>query len=188
MAQGICDLGESRPQQLVERAAVLGPSVRWHLIGALQRNKVRKILPVAAYVHSVDTLPLLARIGDVAVGLGLHPHILLEVNISGESSKHGFRREDLVANWTTVFAVSNVEIIGLMTMAPLSDHPEAARRVFASLSQLRDELKIKLPQIALPELSMGMSGDFEVAIEEGATMIRVGTSLFEGLTMEHPDD
>ncbi|HUE13202.1 MAG TPA: YggS family pyridoxal phosphate-dependent enzyme [Planctomycetaceae bacterium] len=181
LAIGIRDLAESRPQQLGERALLLDKSVCWHLVGHLQRNKVRKVLPAASWIHSVDTLPLLRRIDDVAGELGLRPRLLLEVNVSGETGKNGFRPNELVAAWPAVAAVSNVDIAGLMTMAPWTESPEAARPVFSGLRALRDQLTASSSTVELPELSMGMSGDFEVAIEEGATLVRIGTSLFEGL-------
>ncbi len=181
LALGVRDLGESRPQQLCERALLVDKPVAWHLIGHLQRNKVRKVLPVAGWIHSVDALSLLQRIDEIAGELGVRPRLLLEVNVSGETAKHGFEPEELAAAWPALSAVSHVEIAGLMTMAPWSESPEAARPVFAGLRLLRDRLRGSRPSIALPELSMGMSGDFEVAVEEGATLVRVGTSLFEGL-------
>ncbi len=181
VALGVGDLAESRPQQLCERAALVDPAVRWHLIGQLQRNKVRKVLPVAAWIHSVDSLPLLRRIDEIAGELGVRPRLLLEVNVSGEAAKSGFPPGQLCEAWPVVAAVKNVEVAGLMTMAPLFDSPAAARPVFAGLRLLRDQLKNLDQALQLPELSMGMSGDFEVAVEEGATMVRVGSSLFEGL-------
>jgi pyridoxal phosphate enzyme (YggS family) len=181
VALGARDLAESRPQKLCERAARVDPSVRWHLIGQLQRNKIRKVLPVATWIHSVDSTPLLRRIDEIAGELGVRPRLLLEVNVSGEAAKSGFQPSELSEAWPVVAAVKNVEVVGLMTMAPLFDSPAAARPVFAELRLLRDHLKNLDPAIQLPELSMGMSGDFEVAVEEGATMVRVGSSLFEGL-------
>jgi pyridoxal phosphate enzyme (YggS family) len=195
VAAGVLDLGESRPQQLLERAERIRASqetqlvakgerqpVRWHLIGHLQRNKVRKILPVARCLHSIDSLSLATRIDGLAAELGLRPRILLEVNASGEASKDGFAPDQLSAAWTALCTLSHVEIVGLMTMAPFSEDPENSRMTFRRLRELRDPLAAAPGTPALPELSMGMSGDFEVAIEEGATMIRVGTSLFDGLT------
>jgi pyridoxal phosphate enzyme (YggS family) len=195
VAAGVFDLGESRPQQLLERAeelrrlrdvrradgAVERP-LRWHLIGHLQRNKVRKILPVACCLHSIDSLSLAARIDGLSAELGLRPRILLEVNASGEASKDGFTPERLSADWALLRGLAHVEIAGLMTMAPFSDEPEDSRLTFRRLRELRDQLAALPGAPALGELSMGMSGDFEVAIEEGATMIRVGTNLFDGLS------
>jgi pyridoxal phosphate enzyme (YggS family) len=181
LALGVRDLGESRPQQLCERVLLIDKPVDWHLIGHLQRNKVRKVLGVAGWIHSVDTLPLLQRIDEIAGELGVRPRLLLEVNVSGEAAKHGFEPEELAATSPALSAVSHVEIAGLMTMAPWTESSEAARPVFAGLRALRDRLREIRSSFALPELSMGMSGDYEVAIEEGATLVRVGSSLFEGL-------
>lgn len=179
---GVCDLGESRPQQLVERVEQLPSDIRWHLIGHLQRNKVKQALPRAALIHSVDSLRLLQRISEVAAEQSLRPRVLLEVNVSGEAAKDGLPIAELTSQWDALQAVPNVDITGLMTMAPLTDDPEAARPVFASLRQLRDTLAARAaPHVQLTELSMGMSGDFSVAIEEGATLVRIGSRLFEGL-------
>jgi PLP dependent protein len=188
IALGVRDLGESRPQQLIERAAevsqlqVVGAPISWHLIGHLQRNKVRKILPVAAHLHSVDSLSLTTRIDRLGIELGLQPQVLLEVNVSGEASKDGFTPSLLAAEWPLFRKLHKVEIAGLMTMAPFSDNPEDARPTFRRLRELRDQLAPASESQPFRELSMGMSGDFEVAIEEGATLVRVGTSLFEGLS------
>ena len=196
---GGIDLAESRPQQFVERATELAargarfqhasaghvenvPHVRWHFIGHLQRNKVKPVLPLTTLIHSVDSQRLLERISEVAVELSHRPRVLLEVNVSGEASKDGLTIADLTSQWDTLQAVPNVDVVGLMTMAPLADDPEAARPVFRELRQLRDQLAARAaPHVRLTELSMGMSGDFAVAIEEGATLVRIGSRLFEGL-------
>jgi PLP dependent protein len=181
---GVGALGESRPQQLVDRAERIATPVQWHLIGHLQRNKARKVLPVAAWLHSIDSLQLAIRIDALAAELSLRPGLLLEVNVSGEASKDGFSSEQLKADWPEVCRLSHVEIRGLMTMAPLFEDPEQARPTFRRLRELRDRLAGLPGSPKLDQLSMGMSGDFEAAIEEGATMIRVGTSLFEGLAAQ----
>jgi pyridoxal phosphate enzyme (YggS family) len=178
-------LAESRPQQLVHRAAQLSAEaphlpVQWHLIGPLQRNKVRPVLPLARLIHSIDSVRLLERVGLIAGELQLRPRVLLEVNVSGEATKHGFAPEQLWAEWGAITSVPHVEVAGLMTMAPESDDREAARPVFRGLHELRDRLRERGPW-ELSELSMGMSGDFETAVEEGATLVRVGSRLFEGL-------
>jgi PLP dependent protein len=178
---GVRDLGESRPQKLCERAELLDQAVEWHLIGHLQRNKIRKVLPATSWIHSVDSLSLLRRLDVVAGELGLRRKVLLEVNVSGEKAKGGFEPSELLDVGPAVFAASHVEIAGLMTMAPWTDSPEAARPVFSGLRAIRDQLRQISSAAVLPELSMGMSGDFEVAVEEGATLVRVCTSLFEGL-------
>jgi len=178
LALGHRDLGENRPQQLLERASLLdGFAPTWHLIGPLQRNKARKVLPVAALTHSVDGPRLLEAVDRLAGELSLRPRVLLEVNVSGEETKHGLSPEELREAWLRVASCRHVEVTGLMTMAPYAEDPELARPVFRALRHLRDELAAEGP-LALPELSMGMSGDFEVAIEEGATIVRVGSSLF----------
>jgi len=178
---GIRMLGENRPQQLVERAAAL-PDVEWHLVGPLQRNKVRSVLPHTALIHSVDSLRLLQRISDVSAELGQRTRVLLQVNVSGEASKQGLAPDELLQSWPEFERVPHVEIAGLMTMAPLEDDPELARPSFRGLRQLCDELQRLPAKPALPILSMGMSGDMEVAIEEGATHVRVGSALFEGIS------
>ena len=178
VALGHRDLGENRPQQLLERAGLLnGAEVTWHLIGHLQRNKARKVLPVASLIHSVDSVRLMEAIDRLAVELSLRPRVLLEVNVSGEGSKDGFEPGVLREAWGEITRMEHVELAGLMTMAPYSDDPETARPVFQSLRELRDELTAT-GALPLPELSMGMSGDFEVAIEEGATIVRMGSLLF----------
>jgi pyridoxal phosphate enzyme (YggS family) len=179
---GVRQLGESRPQQLVERAALFGPEIEWHLIGTLQRNKARRVLPIARLIHAVDSLKLLDALDRMAGEEQRRSRVLLEVNLTGEATKHGFSREELLSQWPEVCRAEHVEVAGLMTMAAETEDPEGARPTFAALRQLRDELA---PQSAgahsLTELSMGMTGDYEVAIEEGATFIRIGSALFEGL-------
>lgn len=177
---GVHDLGESRPQQLVQRVS-LAPMARWHLIGHLQRNKVKSVLPHVAMIHSVDSLRLLTSIGESAGQLSAKPRVLLEVNVGGEAQKDGFAFEDLRSQWAELVAVPNVRISGLMTMAPLAENPEASRPVFQRLRELRDELQNTSAahgsDVVLRELSMGMSGDFEVGIEEGATLVRIGSAI-----------
>lgn len=181
---GVNILGESRPQQLVERAEKFGPEIEWHLIGHLQRNKVRSVLPHVTLIHSIDSLRLLNRVNEIAAELSLQPRVLLEVNVSGEASKDGFAPDSLRDSWDQIVDQDSVEIVGLMTMAPASNDPENARPTFAALKSLRDELaETRLP---LPELSMGMSGDFMIAIEEGATLVRIGSALFDGLASQEP--
>lgn len=177
--------GENRPQQLVERASQL-PDIQWHLIGQLQRNKVRLVLPEADLIHSVDSIRLLNRIQQVATELQVKPRVLLQVNLSGEDSKSGFESDQLLNGWPDVLAATdNVEIAGLMTMAAATDDPEQTRSTFRAVRHLRNELRERASQLGQPvslsELSMGMSGDFCVAIEEGATIVRIGSRLYDGL-------
>lgn len=190
---GELDWGENRPQQLLERAALFPAPIRWHMIGTLQRNKVRKLLPAVTLVHAVDSERLVQEIERAAVLDGLAPRVLCEVNISGEASKHGFTPDGLRAAWPELSRLRATRVAGLMTMAPFADDPEAARPVFRALRQLRDELNAvaaeapsttDAPPAVLTELSMGMTGDFEVAIEEGATLIRIGSALWDGVGSE----
>jgi len=180
---GITDLGESRPQQLLERAELLDAEIRWHLIGHLQRNKARKVLPMVAFTHSVDSLKLLTAIDRLVEELGISAQVLLEVNVSTEKSKDGFDVQELLSGWDTVLNCQHVEVSGLMTMAPRSENIEDARPVFRELQNLRNQLRDRSNgKLPLQELSMGMSGDFEIAIEEGATIVRLGSVLYNGLT------
>ncbi len=183
------DFGESRPQQLVKRSqrghtegAPPWEDVRWHLIGHLQRNKVRHVLPLVSLIHSVDSLNLARRIDDIASQIGLRPDVLFEVNISGELSKDGFPVDQLKEQWHDITALPHLRPCGLMTMAPRTDDQQLIRSVFSRLRQLRDELADDEPTQTLTELSMGMSSDFEIAIEEGATIVRIGSLLFQGLS------
>ncbi|MDY0167239.1 MAG: YggS family pyridoxal phosphate-dependent enzyme [Thermoguttaceae bacterium] len=183
VAAGLCDLAESRPQQLWDKATALADLlIRWHQIGHLQRNKVRRTLPLVAMIESVDSLRLAGAVDLAAGELGRRIAVLLEVNISGEEAKHGFLPSEVEAALSQLAAKKHLDVRGLMGMAGLEGDLDDARREFAALRALRDRLQPACPDgIALTELSMGMSGDFEVAIEEGATIVRVGSALFEGL-------
>ena len=180
--------GENRPQQLAERQPKL-PDVEWHLIGQLQRNKVRSALEHASWIHSIDSMRLLERVAETAASLHLRPRLLLQVNVSGESSKSGFAVDEIEAEWPMILKfVETVAVEGLMTMAAETDDPELARPAFRILRQTRDRLAdredSKNANVALPQLSMGMSGDFIQAIEEGATFVRIGSRVFEGLSAD----
>jgi pyridoxal phosphate enzyme (YggS family) len=181
VAAGCRELGESRPQQLWEKAAELADlPIQWHLIGHLQRNKVRRTLPLVAMIHSVDSPRLLAAIDAECGGTREFSSVLLEVNTSGETAKHGLQPGEVEPLLTELPRYRHVAVGGLMCMASLEGGADAARRDFAALRQLRDRLRGRCPPgVALDELSMGMSGDFETAIEEGATIVRVGSALFE---------
>lgn len=178
-------LGEARPQQLWEKAE--SPSltgVEWHLIGALQRNKIRRTLPLVSLIHSVDSVRLLAAIDEQAAALDLPApaRLLLEVNCSGDAAKHGFAADEVRRLLPTLADYPHVAVAGLMTMAALDGDDAVAHANFAALRTLRDELAPNAPPgVDLRELSMGMSGDFTAAIAEGATIVRIGSSLFEGI-------
>jgi pyridoxal phosphate enzyme (YggS family) len=181
---GASVLGESRPQQFWPKAEALAErSVRWHMIGQLQRNKIRRTLPLVELVHSAESVRLVDAIDRIAGELSLRMPILLEVNVSRDETKHGFSPDELQAKLSDLAAYRNVEIRGLMCMAGLGTDAEGARGDFAALRELRNGLRSNCPAgVNLNELSMGMSGDYEVAIEEGATIVRVGSALYEGLS------
>jgi pyridoxal phosphate enzyme (YggS family) len=169
--------GESRLQEALVKIPVLPGRLHWHFIGHLQSNKVRKVLPCFELIHGVDSIDLARDIDRIAAEMGLHPRVLLEVNVSGEGSKHGFSPEALERSLDELMALPRVQIEGFMTMAPLAAESEASRPYFASLRKLRDRLA-KKSGVPLDTLSMGMSGDYEVAVEEGATLVRVGSAIF----------
>jgi len=182
---GAVDLGESRPQELWSKAQALSKEdVRWHLIGHLQRNKIRRTLPHLNLLHSVDSRRLLVAIDEEARAIGRVASVLLEVNISGDITKTGLPPGELEAIIESATRLPNVAVRGLMGMAALAGGEDTARRDFSRLRELRDRLARNAPgEISLGELSMGMSGDFEIAIEEGATLVRVGSALFEGIDL-----
>ncbi|MGE0538064.1 MAG: YggS family pyridoxal phosphate-dependent enzyme [Pirellulales bacterium] len=183
LSAGCLDLGESRPQELWRKAAALSDSpVRWHLIGSLQRNKVARTLDCVWLIHSLDRLPLLREI-ETQCPTDRRVAVLLEINISGEPAKHGAAPAEAESLLVAAAQAPHLEVRGLMTMASRDGDLDVARREFAALRTLRDELRRVAPaHVALDELSMGMSGDFEAAIAEGATIVRVGSALCEGLT------
>jgi hypothetical protein len=186
---GVRDLGESRPQELWHKADELDKlrvdsEVRWHLVGPLQRNKARRTLPYVSLIHSVESWRLLEAIDRLASERGRPTAVLLEVNTSGEAAKHGFAPAELPPLADRLTALEHVRVRGLMTIAGLADGTEKTRREFARLRELRDEMRAQTSgappeRVAFDELSMGMSGDFEIAVEEGATLVRVGSALFE---------
>ena len=178
---GVADLGENRPQELWRKSDLV-TGARWHVIGHLQRNKVERTVGLSSLIHSVDSERLLEAIETEAKRIGKQTAVLLEVNCSGEEAKHGFTPEAVLAFTSNLKPLHFVRIEGLMTMAALAEDPEAARPAFRRLAGLQKELRQVLgDQHPLNQLSMGMSGDFEVAIEEGATHIRLGTVLVGGL-------
>lgn len=169
--------GENRVQELLAKVPLLPSSTRWHFIGHLQSNKIRKVLPFCELIHGVDSSELARDIDRIAEEIGLFPRVLLEVNVAGEASKFGFKPDVLRTGIDALLSLKRVQVEGLMTIAPLAEDPEASRPFFRALRELRDELSERTGT-PLPTLSMGMSGDFEVAVEEGATHVRVGSALF----------
>jgi pyridoxal phosphate enzyme (YggS family) len=182
---GVPDFGESRPQELWHKAALLPQTIHWHLIGHLQRNKIERTLPLVHLIHSVDSIRLLEALEREAAKQERVVPVLLEVNASSEPAKHGFAPEELPGLPPRVLPLRHVRVEGLMTMAALTENTEECRPTFAALRQLRDRLRSEFgPPHRLEHLSMGMSQDFEIAIEEGATLVRIGSALVEGLPQE----
>ena len=169
---GVTDIGENRVQDAVAKYKAIGTRVTWHLIGHLQTNKAKDAVRIFSLIHSVDSIRLAKAIDKEASKIGKIQDILVQVNVSGEASKFGIepdRAEELIKN---ISVCKNVRVRGLMTIAPESEYPESSRPYFKALNELRNRIG------GLPELSIGMTGDFEVAIEEGATMLRVGRAIF----------
>jgi len=168
--------GESRVQEARAKIPLLPSSTRWHFVGRLQKNKIRHALPLFELFHSVDSFELARDMNRIAEEEGLHPRVLLEVNVAGEGSKIGFAPDSVRANMEKLLELPRLSIEGLMTIPPLGE-AEASRKYFSALRDLRDQISKEF-QVNLPQLSMGMSDDFAVAIEEGATLVRVGTAIF----------
>jgi pyridoxal phosphate enzyme (YggS family) len=176
---GLHDLGEGRPQELWKKATFV-TGVNWHLVGHLQRNKIDRTAPLVKLIHSVDSERLLEALGGFGRTSGSEIPVLLEVNCSGEESKGGFSPEAVPALGSRVGALTGVSVRGLMTMAAHAKDSERARPAFAKLRGLRDALRAETG-LPLNDLSMGMSNDYTIGVEEGATLVRIGTTLFEGL-------
>ncbi len=201
---GVCDLGENRVPFLTQRAGQLNeflqrrqihgdgaptPRVRWHMIGHLQRNKVKALLPVVSLIHSIDSLRLAEEIDAQALKIEKRIPVLLEINASEEASKSGVAVGASVHLAEQLDSMPNLQFVGLMTMAELDAPPQKVRHAFARTREIFEELKWhKIGGAHLRHLSMGMSSDFELAIAEGATMVRIGTALFGGKTADHLDE
>jgi PLP dependent protein len=169
--------GENRVQEARAKIPELSSRIQWHLIGHLQSNKIRPALPLFQLIHGVDSVELLADIDRIAAELALFPRILLQVNLAAEASKFGFSPSKLLEQVETIAGYKRANIEGLMTIPPLAASPEHSRPYFVALRELRDRLA-RESGFALPELSMGMSNDYRIAIDEGATIVRVGTAIF----------
>jgi pyridoxal phosphate enzyme (YggS family) len=169
--------GESRVQEARAKIPLLPSRLRWHFIGHLQKNKIRHALSLFELFHGIDSLGLAEDMQRVADEEGISPRVLLEVNMAGEASKHGFSPEGLRRDLENLLSLGRLSVEGLMTIPPLAPEAEMSRRYFVALRELRGQLETE-SNLRLPQLSMGMSGDYEVAIEEGATLVRVGTAIF----------
>lgn len=178
-AMGQLDFGENKVQEITRKYEELPSKVRWHMIGHLQRNKVKYIVGLVSLIHSVDSFRLAETISQEAVKKNVTVPILLEVNVAGEESKYGITCEETITLAEQISKLPNIRIEGLMTIAPYVTDPEENRPVFRKLRQLGVDIKAKnMNNVNVNILSMGMTGDYEVAIEEGATMVRVGTGIF----------
>jgi pyridoxal phosphate enzyme (YggS family) len=169
--------GESRVQEARAKIPELPSNLRWHFVGHLQKNKIRHALPLFEMIHSVDSLDVAQDINRIAGEQGMHPRVLLEVNVAGEGSKFGFSPDKLRDQMEELLALPRLSILGLMTIPPLAKEAEASRKYFVQLRELRDRLQTEF-HVDLAQLSMGMTEDFVVAVEEGATLVRVGTAIF----------
>jgi PLP dependent protein len=169
--------GESRVQEARVKIPELPSNLRWHFVGHLQKNKIRHALPLFELFHSVDSLALAQEMNRIAEEEGLHPRVLIEVNVAGEGSKFGFDPDKLRAEMEPLLAFSRLSILGLMTIPPIAEEPEASRKFFVKLRELRDRLQAEF-RVDLAQLSMGMTQDYAIAVEEGATLVRVGTAIF----------
>lgn len=169
--------GESRVQEARAKIPELPSSLRWHFVGHLQKNKIRHALPLFEFFHSIDSLALAQEMDRIAADEGMRPRVLLEVNVAGEGSKFGFAPDKLREQMEALLALQRLSILGLMTIPPLADKAEASRTHFVRLRDLRDRLQAEF-HVDLPQLSMGMTQDFAIAVEEGATLVRVGTAIF----------
>ncbi|MBC8874191.1 MAG: YggS family pyridoxal phosphate-dependent enzyme [Planctomycetes bacterium] len=180
IAAGCTKMGENRPQQLWDRADQLqGRPIHWHMIGHLQRNKARRTLPYVTLLHAGDSLRLLEAVDRLSQEAGRVTDVLVEVNVSGDATKHGFAHDEVEPLLPKLAELSGLRIRGLMAMASWGGSLDEARQDFIRLRELRDKLATACPpEISLDELSMGMSGDFEVAIEEGATLVRIGSAFY----------
>ena len=172
-------LGENYLQEAQKKIEVLGPGISWHFIGHLQKNKAKYAVRLFDLIHSVDSLALAEELDRAAEKNGRVQQILLQADLSGEATKFGAGEAEILQIAERIQGLKNVSVKGLMTMPPFSDDPEDSRPYFRKLRSLRDRLaRMKIPGISQEDLSMGMSGDFEVAIEEGATLVRIGTAVF----------
>jgi pyridoxal phosphate enzyme (YggS family) len=180
---GAADLGENYPQDLWKKAEALADlDIRWHMIGHLQRNKARRTFDLVRLIHAVDSLRLLRHLDDLAGDASDPPAVCLQVNCSGEVAKHGWSPSAILEDAEAIASFLRLPVVGLMTMAAVGTTAAAARPAFVKLREVRDILRNRTG-LALHELSMGMTNDFEVAIEEGATWVRIGSALFEGVEL-----
>lgn len=178
LAAGVTDLGENRVQELMKKQEALGSGPQWHLIGHLQTNKVKYLVGRVSLIHSLDSFNLAAELNKLWLEREMQCNVLVQVNISGENSKYGLPAGEVCDFIKEVALMPSIRVRGLMTIAPFVEDPERTRPVFRELRLLSENLSLKFPELKLQYLSMGMTNDYTVAVEEGANIIRVGTALF----------
>jgi pyridoxal phosphate enzyme (YggS family) len=179
IALGLNIIGENRVQEALDKYSRIGTRVEWHLIGHLQSNKAKKAVEIFSLIHSVDSVDLAREVGRRAGQIGKNQEVLLEVNTSGEPQKYGFDPKEVLTALKEIKDIKGIKVLGLMTVGPLSDDADKVRSSFKMLKKIFDEIKLQaISNIEMKHLSMGMSGDYRVAIEEGSTMIRVGSAIF----------
>ena len=179
MACGIVEFGENRPQELRDKQAVITEPLHWHMIGSLQTNKLKYVIGKTILIHSVDSYALAQAIEEASAKKELVTDVLLEINIAGEASKHGIAPEETEELIRRISVLPHIKIRGLMTVAPYTENAEENRVYFKKMKQLMVDINSKnIDNVYMDMLSMGMTGDYEVAVEEGATLVRVGTGIF----------
>ena len=176
---GIKHVGENRAKTLIDLYNNIGDLVTWHFIGHLQSRKVKLVIPIVEYIHSIDSISTVKEIDKKAKNIDKIQKILVEVNISNEETKYGIKPNLLIDFVKEISNYKNVKIVGLMTLAPFTDDMSICRRIFKTLRELKNKINKKYPDLSLSHLSMGMSNDFEIAIEEGSTMVRIGSAIFK---------
>ncbi len=177
-AAGLRIFGENRPQELKNKVLALPDDIEWHFIGHLQTNKIKYVAGKAQLIHSVDSMHLAQALSAFAQSRDIKPEVLVQVNTSAEASKHGFGPDEAAERFLEINELPGLQVKGLMTMAPFTDDETSVRAAFRKLRAIQSAILQQAPRALCAELSMGMSGDFEIAIEEGSTIIRVGTALF----------
>ena len=177
---GVRDFGENRIPELERKAAGLPRDIIWHFIGPMQSNKIRKVAKMAQVIHSIESCEQIEKLERICGEEDKHPEFFLEVNVSGEASKGGLRGEELFEAGNLAAKCKNAHWCGLMTMVPIDADDEALEEIFSTLAELKKECEARF-NVTLPELSMGMSGDFPIAVAQGATVVRIGSRIFEGV-------
>ena len=177
VAAGQRIFGENKVQEIVAKVPAMRDDLQWHLIGHLQKNKTRKVLPLCSLIESIDSIELAQQADRIAGEMEVRPSVLIQVNVSEDGAKFGFSIDEVWRHWSSLLALKNLTVKGLMTVPAFQPDPELVRPDFAKLRELRGALADEFGE-EIPELSMGMSHDYRVAIEEGATLVRVGSSIF----------